>query len=375
MSSEKPRLIWTTTLMLSLTSLIALIGVPCYAWRFGLDTSIVLASFLLLAATGMSITAGYHRLWAHRSYEAHALVRIFLMIFGSMAVQNSILIWASGHRTHHRHVDDHDRDPYSARRGFWFSHIGWMLREYPSGQPCFDNARDLLDDQLVMFQHRHYLSLVLLTNFAIPALIGWFFGHMLESLLLCGFLRLVLSHHFTFFINSLAHTLGQQPYTDENTACDNAFFALLTWGEGYHNYHHLFQWDYRNAIHWWQYDPTKWLIYALSCLRLTYNLRRVPDFSIRRAQLNMLFKRTEQRLAEAQGHALETLKQRLSSEYEHFVHAMNEWGKLKEEWYAKTKADLLNSWESSTYHDRFREIELRLELMQRRLQNLHAQLV
>ncbi len=112
-----------------------------------------------LFACGISITAGYHRLWSHRAYGAHWSVRLFFMIFGAMALQNSILIWGSQHRTHHRFVDDVDKDPYSAKRGFWFSHMGWILRNYPSGRNDFTNARDLERDPIVMFQHRYYLPL------------------------------------------------------------------------------------------------------------------------------------------------------------------------------------------------------------------------
>ena len=93
-----------------------------------------MVAIVFTGANGMAITAGYHRLWAHRTYEAHWSVRLLLLVFGTMALQNSVFAWASGHRTHHLHVDDVDRDPYSARRGFWFSHIGWMLREYQSGR-------------------------------------------------------------------------------------------------------------------------------------------------------------------------------------------------------------------------------------------------
>ena len=121
-----------------------------------------------LWACGIAITAGYHRLWAHRAYEAHWSLRLVFMLFGAMSIQNSILIWASGHRTHHRYVDDVDLDPYSAKRGFWFSHIGWMLRNYPSGVPNFSNANDLLNDKMVMFQHNHYVPLVLVMNIAVP---------------------------------------------------------------------------------------------------------------------------------------------------------------------------------------------------------------
>ena len=106
--------------------------------------------------------------------------------------------------------------------------------------------------------------------------------HVKSSLPL-RFLRLVVSHHCTFFINSLAHFWGSRPYTTENTARDNGVLAFFTWGEGYHNYHHLFQWDYRNGVRWWQWDPTKWLISVCTWLGLARALKRVPEFQIRKA--------------------------------------------------------------------------------------------
>ena len=216
------------------------------------------------------------------------------MLFGAMSLQNSILIWASQHRTHHRFVDDVERDPYSAKRGFWFSHMGWILRNYKSGENDFSNARDLERDPMVMFQHRYYLPLTLGDEHRRCRLrIGWAVGDMWGVFLLAGLLRLVVNHHFTWFINSLAHMWGSQPYTDENTARDNGWLALLTYGEGYHNFHHIFQNDYRNGVRWWQWDPTKWLIAALSAVRLATGLKRVPDLWIQRAQLAMQFKRIE----------------------------------------------------------------------------------
>jgi fatty-acid desaturase len=158
-----------------------------------------------------------------------------------MALQNSVLIWASQHRMHHRFVDDVDRDPYSAKRGFWFSHIGWILRNYPSGRNDFTNAKDLERDPIVMFQHRFYLPLALVMNIGLPLALGWAVGDLWGVFLLGGLLRLVVNHHFTWFINSLAHMWGTQPYTDENTARDNPALAFLTYGEGYHNFHHIFQ--------------------------------------------------------------------------------------------------------------------------------------
>ena len=255
---------WVTAILFTLLPLAALIFVPWYGITHGFSTASVVLFFVFLWAGGVSITAGYHRLWSHRAYSAHWSVRLFLMLFGAMSLQNSILIWASQHRTHHRFVDDVERDPYSAKRGFWFSHMGWILRNYKSGENDFSNARDLERDPMVMFQHRYYLPLMLATNVALPLALGWLVGDMWGVFLLAGLLRLVVNHHFTWFINSLAHMWGAQPYTDENTARDNGWLALITYGEGYHNFHHIFQNDYRNGVKWYQFDPTKWIIAGLA---------------------------------------------------------------------------------------------------------------
>jgi len=128
---------WVTAILFTLLPLAALIFVPWYGIAHGFSTASVVLFFVFLWAGGVSITAGYHRLWSHRAYSAHWSVRLFFMLFGAMSLQNSILIWASQHRTHHRFVDDVERDPYSARRGFWFSHMGWILRNYKSGENDF----------------------------------------------------------------------------------------------------------------------------------------------------------------------------------------------------------------------------------------------
>ncbi len=110
-------------------------------------------------------------------------LRLIYLIFGTMALQNSVFIWASGHRTHHLNVDDEDKDPYSIRRGFWFAHIGWMIREYESGKPNLTNIPDLRRDPMLAFQHRYYLPLALATNFGIPLLAGWAIGDCLGHVL------------------------------------------------------------------------------------------------------------------------------------------------------------------------------------------------
>ena len=193
--------------------------------------------------------------------------------------------------------------------------------------------------------------------------------------LLAGVLRLVVSHHFTFFINSLAHMWGSQPYTDGNTARDNAVVALLTYGEGYHNFHHMFAHDYRNGLRWWQWDPSKWFISGMSLLGMTRNLKRVPWFKIQRALLDNQFQRAERRLASLPGRAhLELLRARVAEEYDAFSKAVAEWAHLREQWLENTKRAMLERWEQSNLQSRLRELEYGLRLQYRRMRVLQAQL-
>lgn len=276
-ATARPPVNWASAIVLTTTPVAAAILVPWYAFHFDFSIAAWISFFFFLNAGGMAVTGGYHRLWSHRAYEAHWTVKLVYMILGTMAMQNSILIWASSHRRHHRHIDEKDGDPYAITRGFWFAHIGWMLRNHPTGNPDFSNAADLMNDKIVMFQHKHYLSLLLLTNIGLPLAVGWAVGDLWGVLLLGGLLRLVVSHQLTFFINSLCHMWGSRPYTDENSARDNPVLAVVTWGEGFHNYHHLFQYDYRNGIRWWHIDVTKWMIYSLSCVGLAKNLKRCSE--------------------------------------------------------------------------------------------------
>lgn len=357
--------IWTTTILFAATGIAALTLVPWYGFAHGYSLGAWVAFGLLLVANGMSITGGYHRLWAHKTYEAHWSLRVFYAVFGAMALQNSALIWASGHRVHHRHVDDVDLDPYSAKRGFWFSHIGWMLREYPSGKVDFSNVNDLKRDPIVMFQHNYYLPLVLLTNIGVPVALGLLAGDVIGYFLLAGVLRLVVSHHVTFFINSLAHMWGRQPYTDENTARDNDVLALFTWGEGYHNYHHIFQTDYRNGIRWYQWDPTKWMIQACSWVGLTWDLKRVSNFKIQRAIVSMQFKRVEQQVALSGN--VERWKLLVEQEYEAFRSTLNAFTELQMKRYDQKRREIAGRWENTAMRTRLKELEYSLRMQKQRL--------
>src|SRR6201999_53541 len=210
------------------------------------------------------------------------------------------------------------------------------------------------------FQHKYYALLALASNFGIPALVGWALGDIWGALLLTGVARLVFSHHFTFFINSLAHMWGSRPYTEDNTARDNAVLALVTFGEGYHNYHHIFAHDYRNGVRWWQWDPTKWMIGGLSYIGITKRLKRTTTFQIQRALLLMQFTRAQERLAKHHeaGHShIEQLRARIAHEYETFTAALSEWAKVKEQWLEEKKSMMVEHWEHSALQQRLLEIE------------------
>ena len=280
------RINWTNSSFLIGTTIVTLTGVPWYLWHYGVDAFQVSMFFLFFIATGLSITLGYHRLFSHMAFQASWPVRLLTLIFGAAAFENCALAWVSDHRRHHKHVD-HDEDPYDISKGFFHAHMGWILFKLDPVPP-WDNVADLRKDALVMWQDRFYVPIAVVTSFVLPAALGYWHGGgigALGGLLLAGVARVVAVQHMTFFINSLCHTVGNQPYSNKCSARDSWFMAIFTFGEGYHNYHHEFQHDYRNGVKWWQWDPTKWTIWTLEKVRLVRGLRRVPEDKILLAQV------------------------------------------------------------------------------------------
>lgn len=277
---------WVTSSFLIGTFVLSLTAVPAYIWFFGLDWFQVVLFFVMFCACGFSITLGYHRLYSHKAFEAHWTVRLFTLLFGAAAFENSALLWACEHRSHHKHVD-HDEDPYDISKGLFHAHIGWLLFKL-SPPPPFDNVLDMQRDRMVMWQHRHVQWIGAAVAFVLPAAIGYLWGGWVSALgafLIAGVGRVVFLQHCTFCINSLCHYLGSRPYSSRCSARDSWMMAVLTFGEGYHNYHHEFQHDYRNGVKPWQFDPTKWIIWTLSKLGLADKLRRVPSEKIVLAEL------------------------------------------------------------------------------------------
>ncbi|TPX30992.1 hypothetical protein SmJEL517_g05571 [Synchytrium microbalum] len=208
----------------------------------------------------------------------------------------SIKWWALRHRLHHRYTDT-DFDPYNAKRGFLFSHIGWIFEKPHYDRIKLVDQSDLQSDPVVVFQHKHFPLLAMISSLVIPTLIATFCWKesWVTALLYAGFVKTIFVWHATFCINSLAHALGEQEFSLDCTARGGLLLALITMGEGYHNYHHSFPKDVRNGIKWYQYDPTKWVIFLLSYFGLTYNLHTATDEEIERERIHVLEHLIEER--------------------------------------------------------------------------------
>ncbi|RKP05312.1 hypothetical protein THASP1DRAFT_32851 [Thamnocephalis sphaerospora] len=279
---SKLRINWPQASLLVITPFIALYGILTVP----LCRATMIWTIFYYFFAGLGITAGYHRLWSHRSYEARLPLQIILALGGVSAFQGSIRWWSRGHRAHHRHTDT-DEDPYGIHRGLFWSHFGWLLF-HPESKPGPADVSDLEKDPLVRWQHRNYMWLAPFMSLVLPTLVAGFgWGDWRGGYFYAAVLRLVLVHHATFCVNSLAHWLGEASYDDLNSPRDHFITAIVTFGEGYHNFHHEFPRDYRNAIRWWQYDPTKWLIHLCSWTGQAYGLRRFSDNEIRKGNVLM----------------------------------------------------------------------------------------
>jgi len=270
----KGRILWFNVLFVVVFPVVAIAAAAWYQINYGITWREIVASVICWWLTGIGICAGYHRLFSHKGYKARPVVRLVLSWLGAAASQNSAIAWCSDHRYHHLHTDTHS-DPYNAQRGFWYSHIGWILFEGSHGT-AYDNVPDLKRDPILAFQHKHWFAIAWGVNLLMLTACSLVLGNWLGIFIIAGPFRVVVVQHFTFLVNSIAHMWGSQPYSQATSARDNWALSFLTMGEGYHNYHHSFEWDYRNGPRWYNVDPNKWLIWTLSKLGLTSGLRRTP---------------------------------------------------------------------------------------------------
>lgn len=275
------------------TPILALIGGIWYLMNHGISWQEPLIFVLMYLATGLSITAGYHRLFSHRTHSAAWPLRLFYALFAAGAFQNSAIKWCSDHRRHHLKTDT-EKDPYSVKRGFFWAHMGWVMVE--EGDSVVENVEDLQADPILAWQDRNIFKIGAFSGIIFPGLLGiliigglqGFLGGMIWG----GVFRLVCVHHGTFLINSAAHCWGTQPYSTKDTSRDSPILSLFTFGEGYHNFHHTFQADYRNGHKWHQWDPSKWWIKSFSLIGMTTKLHKVPQWTIESAKMKTAYEKT-----------------------------------------------------------------------------------
>lgn len=232
-------------------------GVPATAW-------------ILFAVTYWArmffITAGYHRYFSHRSYRTGRLFQFILAFGGATAVQKGPLWWAGHHRIHHRYTDTAD-DPHTPRKGFWWSHVGWILTDETSDVPA-GSIKDFEKFPELRFLDRHDWiapwSLVAVC-FLVGGLPGVLIGFVLSTVVLW---------HTTFMINSLAHVFGTRRFETTDTSRNNPVLAVLTLGEGWHNNHHRCAWVARQGLRWWEIDVTWYVLVALERLGVIRDVKR-----------------------------------------------------------------------------------------------------
>ncbi|KAK2820505.1 hypothetical protein Q5P01_023464 [Channa striata] len=269
-------IVWRNVILMSLLHIGALYGISLIPSAAPLTLLWFGVCFILSA---LGITAGAHRLWSHRSYKASLPLRIFLCIANSMAFQNDIFEWSRDHRVHHKYSET-DADPHNACRGFFFAHIGWLLvRKHPDviekGSKL--ELTDLLADKVVMFQRKYYKPSVVLMCFFIPTFVPWYMWD--ESVWVAYFIPAVLRYtlvlNATWLINSAAHMWGNRPYDRNINPRENKFVTFSAIGEGFHNYHHTFPYDYASSEFGSKLNLTTSFIDFMCLLGLAKDRKRV----------------------------------------------------------------------------------------------------
>lgn len=254
------------TLVGALGPLIATLGALLMAWERLVtwrDISLLIGMYF---CTGIGITLGYHRMLTHRSFQAHPVVRFSLLALGCMAGHTDPVRWASIHIQHHARSDD-EGDPHSPLAGLFHAHFGWIY-DGINPQPAI-YGRWLLRDPMVIFFQRTFLLWVVL-GFLIPYLLGGW-----QGLVWGGLVRMFLSHHITFSVNSICHTFGQRPFATGDRSTNQWLVGLLALGEGWHNNHHAFPRSAFHGLRWWQVDLSAYVILLLEALGLIWQVQRV----------------------------------------------------------------------------------------------------
>jgi stearoyl-CoA desaturase (delta-9 desaturase) len=235
----------------------------------GVDLTAVILCAVLYVVRMFAITAGYHRYFSHRSYRTSRAFQFFLALLGCTAMQKGPLWWAAHHRHHHKHSDT-DLDPHSpVLRGFWWSHVGWVLAE-DYNETDWGAIKDWTKYPELVWLNRLYWVPPLLLGVAIWWMLGW------SALIVGYFVSTVLLYHGTFLVNSLCHVFGKRRYPTTDQSRNNWLVAILTLGEGWHNNHHHYQSAACQGFFWWEIDPSYYALKGLEVFGVVWDVRRPP---------------------------------------------------------------------------------------------------
>ncbi|MCO6432030.1 MAG: fatty acid desaturase [Deltaproteobacteria bacterium] len=247
----------------------------------GVSTVAVLFCLAFYLIRMFAITAGYHRLFSHRSYETSRVFQFILGFIGAASVQRGPLWWAANHRHHHRHSDTEEDIHSPGIRGVWWAHAGWVLS--PEDRSDLKVVKDLsIYPELRWLERYHYVPPLLLLGgtFLLGLLLNAVFPALhtsgLQMMVWGALVSTVILYHCTFAINSLAHIIGRKRFETGDESRNSLFLALITLGEGWHNNHHRYPGSERQGFYWWEIDITHYILKALAVLGIVWDLREPP---------------------------------------------------------------------------------------------------
>lgn len=236
-------------------------------WQQYVGWTEVILMFVLYVISGMGITVGFHRMLTHKSFETTRWNKALWLIFGCLALEGDPIAWSSTHIQHHAHSDDDD-DPHSPLESLWHSHVGWLF-SHKHNIAVYGTW--LKKDPTVVWISKYWLlwaSLGLIIPFLIA---GW------QGLIWGGLVRIFLTHHVTWSVNSICHTFGARDYNTRDASRNNFIVGLLAFGEGWHNNHHAFPRSAFHGLKWWQIDFSAYAIRAMEAVGLVWNVYRISE--------------------------------------------------------------------------------------------------
>ncbi|KAL0878488.1 hypothetical protein ABMA27_003582 [Loxostege sticticalis] len=276
-TSQKLKIIYPYVITFSYWHLAGLYGL--YLCFTSAKWPTILFGFLVYMLAELGVTAGAHRLWSHKSYKAKPPLQIILMIFNSMAFQNSVFTWVRDHRLHHKYSDT-DADPHNAHRGFFYSHIGWLMtkksEEVIKKGKTIDMS-DIYSNPILRFQKKYAVPIFGTLCFVLPTVIPmYFWNETFVNSWHVNILRYLVNLHISFCVNSAAHKWGYKPYDKSLLPSQNILVSIGALGEGFHNFHHVFPWDYRTAeLGNTKFNITASFIDFFSWVGWAYDLKKV----------------------------------------------------------------------------------------------------